>query len=141
MSTDEHRAIVWRAYDTTFNKRDPVGAREYYAADYVGHMPHHQGPTGIDELEADGNNILAAFPDVTVTFLDAFGAGDRLVVRHLLTGTHQGALMGIPPTGKEIALSGTDIYRFVDGKIAEEWAQPDLFGLLSQLGVIPAPTG
>jgi len=62
-------------------------------------------------------------------------------VRHLLTGTHQGALMGIPPTGKEIALSGTDIYRFVDGKIAEEWAQPDLFGLLSQLGVIPAPTG
>lgn len=140
MTNDEHRAMVWRAYDTTFNRKDPAGARHCYDAGYVGHMPHHREPIGIDELEAEGNDIVAAFPDVTVTFEDAFGAGDRLVVRHTITGTHRREWMGIPPTEKIFRMSATDIYRFENGKVAEEWAQPDIFGVLRQLGVIPDPT-
>ena len=141
MTTDAHRELVWRAYDTTFNKRNPAGARNCYSDDYRCHMSLHPEPIGVDGLELDGQNILAAIPDVTVTFEDAFGDGDRLVVRHLLTGTHKGSLMGIPPTDKTIAMTGTDIYRFADGKIAEEWAQPDIFGLLQQLGALPAAAG
>jgi predicted ester cyclase len=140
MSSEEHQAIVWRAYDTTFNKKHPAGARDCYSNEYIGHMPHHPEPIGIDELEAEGDDIIAAVPDVAVIFDDVIGAGDRLVVRHTFTGTHQGAWMGIPPTGKKITFSGTDIYRFVNGKVAEEWAQPDIFGVLHQLGVIPAPS-
>jgi predicted ester cyclase len=102
-------------------------------------MSVHPQPIGFDGLELDGRNIIEAIPDVTVSFEDSFGEGDRLVVRHLLTGTHKGTLMGIPPTDKTIMMSGTDIYRFVDGKIAEEWAQPDIFGLLQQLGALPTP--
>ena len=49
--------------------------------------------------------------------------------------------MGILPTNRRIAMSGTDIYRFADGKIAEEWAQPDIFGLLQQLGALQTPAG
>jgi len=141
MSMDEHRALVWRAYDTTFNRHDPAGARDYYAADYIGHMPHHPQPVGLDELEAEGAGIVAAIPDVTVRFEDAFGSGDRLVVRHTFVGTHTGPLLGIPPTGKRITFSGTDIYRFADGVIVEEWAQPYMFGLLAQLGALPAMAG
>jgi predicted ester cyclase len=141
MSIEEHRALVWRAYDTTFNKGDPAGARSYYAAGYVGHLPHHPQPVGLDELEAEGNQLVAALSDISVTFEDAFGSDDRLVVRHRFAGTHTGPWLGIPPTGKRITYSGTDIYRFADGVIAEEWAQPDIFGVLSQLGVLPAMAG
>lgn len=137
MSVEDHREVVWRAYDTTFNKKDPAGARGCYAADYVCHMPHHPQPIGVDELEAEGLDIIAGMPDVTVSFDDAFGSDDRLVVRHTFVGTHTGKLLGMPPTGRRLTISGTDIYRFADGVIVEEWSQPNLFGLLAQLDVLP----
>jgi hypothetical protein len=31
------------------------------------------------------------------------------------------------------------IYRISDNKIAEQWVQEDLLGMLQQLGVVPAP--
>jgi len=83
--------------------------------------------------------VVAALPDVTVTFADVFGQDDRLVVRHVFHGTHTGSIMGIPPSGRDVTVSGTDIYRFAGGRIVEEWAQPDLFGLLQQIGALPPP--
>ena len=47
--------------------------------------------------------------------------------------------MGIPPTGKQIEVSGMDINRLSDGKMRERWAVLDQFGLLQQLGAIPTP--
>ncbi len=54
-------------------------------------------------------------------------------------GTHKGELMGIPPTGKQIAVSGMTISRIVNGKAEETWANYDALGMLQQLGVVPAP--
>jgi predicted ester cyclase len=45
--------------------------------------------------------------------------------------------MGIPPTGKPVAMQGIDIVRIANGKIVEHWATFDQFGLLQQLGVVP----
>jgi hypothetical protein len=53
-------------------------------------------------------------------------------------GTHSGELMGTPPTGKRLEMTGIVIYRIERGKIVERWAQHDVVGLLRQLGVIPA---
>jgi predicted ester cyclase len=47
--------------------------------------------------------------------------------------------MGIPATGKQVKGIGMGIYRVVDGKLAEQWVQEDMFGLMQQLGVIPSP--
>jgi predicted ester cyclase len=47
--------------------------------------------------------------------------------------------MGIPPTGKQVAVSGMDINRIVQGKLAERWAVFDMLGMLQQLSVIPTP--
>jgi len=47
--------------------------------------------------------------------------------------------MGIPPTGKQIAVSGMTISRIVNGKAEETWANYDALGMLQQLGVVPAP--
>lgn len=61
------------------------------------------------------------------------------MARYTLHGSHQGNFMGIPPTGKHIAVSGIEIFQFANGKAVEEWVNSDDFGLLQQLGVIPAP--
>ena len=70
---------------------------------------------------------------------DMIAEGDKVAVRFTLRGTHGGDLMGIPPTGKPVAVTGIDINRIADGKIAERWANFDALGLMQQLGVIPTP--
>jgi len=60
------------------------------------------------------------------------------VVRFTVEGTHQGALLGIPSTGRRLLVSGISIYRLAEGRIAENWEEGDRLGLLQQLGVIPA---
>ena len=47
--------------------------------------------------------------------------------------------MGIPPTGKQGAVTGITIDRFANGKIVESWYNFDALGLMQLLGVIPAP--
>jgi predicted ester cyclase len=48
-----------------------------------------------------------------------------------------GELMGIPPTGKRLEMTGIVIYRIEGGKIIERWAQHDVVGLMRQMGVLP----
>jgi len=54
-------------------------------------------------------------------------------------GTHKGELAGIPPTGKSSTVTGVAVDRIVNGKMVESWGIFDQFGMLQQLGVIPAP--
>ena len=54
-------------------------------------------------------------------------------------GTHQGALMGIDPTEKQIELKGITIHRFEGDKIVEEWERYDNLGMMQQLGVVGEP--
>ncbi len=63
------------------------------------------------------------------------------IIRFDLTGEHKGEFMGVPPTERAIVLSGQTIMRFQDGRVVERWTTGDLFGLLTQLGALPAPSG
>jgi predicted ester cyclase len=62
-----------------------------------------------------------------------------VVFRWSSTGTHQGELMGIPPTGNQITRSGSAIYRLDNGRIAELWFFADNLEFMQQLGAIPTP--
>ena len=62
-----------------------------------------------------------------------------MVTRKTVRGTHRGESMGIPPTGKQVAVGLIDILRVADGKLVEHWNQVDTLGMLQQLGVIPTP--
>ena len=58
--------------------------------------------------------------------------------RWIMTGTHRGDFMGVPPTGRPITMKGIDFSRVVHGKIAEHWAQFDAIGVMQQIGALPA---
>jgi predicted ester cyclase len=55
----------------------------------------------------------------------------------VLTGTHQGDLLGVGPTGRSVEFSGVDIIRVEDGKVAEHWGAMDTMTLMQQIGAIP----
>jgi len=63
--------------------------------------------------------FLATFPDLKVTVDDAIGDENRAVVRWSASGTHQGAGLGIVPTGKVVAFRGMTWMSVDNGKLAE----------------------
>ena len=110
---------------------------ELIAAEYVYHepgTPEMRGPEGVKQLVG---MYRAAFPDIHMHVEDMFSDGDKVVTRWGAHGTHRGELMGIPPTGKEVTVTGMIIDRFSGGKIVEEWENFDAMGMMQQLGVIP----
>jgi predicted ester cyclase len=65
--------------------------------------------------------------------------GEYVVTRWTASGTHEGDLEGIPPTGRSTTTSGISVTRIVDGKIVEDRTEWDALGLMTQLGAIPTP--
>ena len=84
----------------------------------------------------------AAFPDLALIVQSLEAVEDRVAARWTLCGTHRGAFLGQPPTGRRVAVTGTERYRLADGRIVERWATVDADGLRRQLGArVPgAPT-
>ena len=108
----------------------------FYTSDYVDHAPSavRSQAAGREGLREAFARFQRAFPDTRHTIEDLVAEGDRVVARVSAEATHSGELFGHPPTGKRVTLTGIAIYRIVDGRIAERWAEQGL-GLLEQLGI------
>jgi predicted ester cyclase len=74
-----------------------------------------------------------------VSIDDLLTDGDRFASRTTVTGTPTGDLMGMPATGKRIGVEAVDIGRIENGQAKECWGGLNMYSMLSQLGVIPAP--
>jgi steroid delta-isomerase-like uncharacterized protein len=136
MSTAENKALAHR-FVAAFNG----GAWDDLDAIVdAGVVTHGAAPVaGLAALKQVFAGFRAAFPDITETIEDILAEGDRVVSRITVRGTHRGDLMGIPATGRSVAVTGIVLDRIAGGKIAEEWNQSDMLGLLRQLGAIPTP--
>ncbi len=101
----------------------------------------HFGADSLNRKQAEGTirMFYTAFPDLTHTVEEVLAVGDRVVLRATDRATHGGVFQGMTPTGRRILVSQIAIYRMADGKIAEIWEEADVFGLMKQLGAVPAP--
>jgi steroid delta-isomerase-like uncharacterized protein len=138
MSTEDNKALARRGFEETLNQRNLTVLDELHVHDFMYHSPSRT-IQGREPFKQFMSMLLTTFPDLHVSIEDVIGEGDRVVVRFTLRGTHQGELMGIAPTGKQVAMTGISIIRVANGKFLEEWANTDWLGLLQQLGVISAP--
>jgi predicted ester cyclase len=77
-----------------------------------------------------------AFLDFRAVIHDMIAEDDQVVTRNTFYGTHEGELLGIPPTGKEVTIELIDILRVAEGKITDHWNVVDQLGLMQQLGEI-----
>ena len=83
--------------------------------------------------------IQRAFPDLHVAQADSVTEGNRVAFRWMMSGTHEGELMGVAPTGERITVMGIDIVRVLEGEIVDYWGEFDVMGMLRQLGITPPP--
>ncbi len=140
MTVQENTALVRTYFDTIWNKGEFEREPEFVALDIVVHAPPIPGiPEGIGGPLAIVGAFRGAMPDLHLTQDVVFGGDDKVVQIWTTRGTHTGAdLFGFPATGKELVLTGVNIFRIADGRIAERWGTMDLIGLMQQLGVAPA---
>jgi len=136
MSIEENKSIVRRFFEVGPSKGDLDAANELLAPDFFLHvpLPCSPGVRGIDEVVSA---CRAAFQDLQVTVEDMVTEGDMVAARFTARGVHNGAFMGLPPTGKPITMTGIEIFRLENGKIAELWGEANLLGLMQQLGILP----
>ncbi len=138
MSTDEHKAIVRRAFDLIFNQKRLERAGEVFAQDYVDHGALPGQAPGLEGARWKWEVSIAATPDLRVPIDDILAEGDRVAVRWAWEGTQTGELLGIRPTGRQVRVAGISIVRVAAGKIVEQWEELDRLGLLQQIGAIPS---
>jgi steroid delta-isomerase-like uncharacterized protein len=139
--SDEFMSMNIR-YMQAWNDGDLDAVDETCSPDYISRTVSFPDEVGV---EAHRDFIAAfrqALPDLCmvpdgVIFSDE--AEGYQCLRWTMTGVHTGqsAVIPVPPTGKEVRISGCSIDRIVDGLYVETWTYPDNLGLLQQLGVIP----
>ena len=123
MSVEENMALV-RRYLEALVKGDLDAMDEMMAPDFVGHTKLLPG----QEPDREGKKwayaqFAAAVSNASVHFEDQVAEGDKVVTRFIVNATHdRGELMGVAPSGKDLAYMPIAIHRISDGKIAEEWS-------------------
>jgi len=134
----DHTASIRRLYDL-INAGDIEGFGRQVTEDFV----EHEEVPGIPPTRAGVlqyfQALKEAFPDLNMVVEDVIASGDKAVARVLVTGTHKGEFMGMPATGKSVAVKLIDITRFGDdGRAREHWGVVDQLSMMQQLGAIPA---
>ncbi len=134
---EENKAIARRFLDELWNRRNFALVDQLLAGDYDGHSSTViRGPEGAMAFVPRLRNAL---PDFQFSILDQIAEGDKVATRWTIRGTHEGEFQGMPPSGKQIEMTGITIFRIANGKLIEGWTNEDVLGMLQQIGAVPAP--
>jgi len=137
MSVEDNKKLVLRWRDEIWGKRNVNALDDLAAPDYVAHIAGFPGPVRGREA---GKQMFAAWLasfEIRVTAEFLIAEGDMVAVRDSNWAKSVGEFQGVPATGKEGTLTSTDLYRIVDGRVAEQWFEADYTGFMQQLGVHP----
>ena len=134
----DHAATARRLYDL-INAGDIEGFARHLADDFVEHEETPGLAPTRDGVKAFFQMQRAAFQNLRLDVEDVVANGDKAVARVRYTGTNRGEFMGMPATGKSVAVQLIDMFRFGDdGLVREHWGVLDALAMMQQLGVVPA---
>ena len=120
-----------------FNAGDLDGYVDFYADDVVfgGVTPEPMDKAGVRAFHED---FLRAF-ECQTEVVDMIEVGDRIAARLHLHLVQRDTFMGVPSSGAPALFAITTLLRVRDGRCVERWSTADMYGLMAQIGGIPAP--
>ncbi len=133
---EANKALVRRVY-VAFSGGDPDDLDAVVAEDFAHHPLSPGEQPGRDGFKGVVGVFRTIFPDFDVTLEDVVAEGDRVAIRGVARGTHEGDLLGIPATGVPVTFGVADVYRLADGEIKEGWHQEDFLSIFQQIGAYP----
>ena len=114
--------------------------KEFYSPNRVAYSPSNKLRPAMSEEERIEyhKTVLRAFPDFNLRIEEIFADGDRVIIRGLLTGTHEEEFQGfpgIPAKGNKFKVGFINILQIKDGKIIEDRTDMDMLGWFQQLSM------
>ena len=139
VSVEENQAVIRRLFDEVYNDQNLDVLDELVAEDVVNHAAADEHKHGIEGFRHVIEWTYALAPDARSELIDMIAQGDKVACRVRDSGTQEGEIFGIPPTGKSFTAEHVHWHRVVGGKLVERWAVRDDLGTLIQLGIIDSP--
>ncbi len=138
MAVADNVALMKRWFDEVWNQGRIETISELMAEDAIasGQGGSGVGLRGPAEFIPFVQRLRAAFPDIHIAVEDAFGEGEKVVVRWSADMTHTGADLGIAASQRKVHLTGITIAQIQKGKIVSGWDNWDQFAMMSQIGAI-----
>ena len=135
--SEDLKAIARRTWEEIFPACDVDGLAEVTDVNAVSHGARPGEPGGLEGVTRTMFWLARVFSDQRWEVHQLIQEGDLVVVQATHHGRHTGDLMGIPPTGRDVAYDYVHILRYKDGKAVEHWGLRDDMTLMRQLGVMP----
>ena len=126
--SDGNETLLRRWFEEVWNEKQVESIGEFMTDESVHHGIGGPGAgpvVGIEAFRQFHSAFVEAFPDIEINLEEVIATDDKVAARFTATGTHQGPLMGMPPTGKKTVFTGGGICTMRDGKFVEVWNQID----------------
>src|SRR5215218_5367101 len=130
---EENKASFKRYLEEAWNQSNLEVVDEIFDR-YISHQPDgsvlERGPQDVKRFVSE---FRSAFPDLRMNIEEQIAEGDKVMSRGTIRGTHQGEFRGMAPTGEEMKIPGTAVFRFSsEGKVVESWDSYDQLSLMRQ---------
>lgn len=125
-----------RFYDEVVNQQKYELIDELLDENFVEHEEFPGTSQDRDGVGQFFRLFRAAFPDMHCTVDRMIAEGDIVVTQTTTRGTHEGELLGVPPTGNKVEFSAIDIVRVANDKAVEHWGVTDTMALMEQIGAL-----
>jgi predicted ester cyclase len=122
---------VAAAYYASYNEDLAAGFERYISKDLVLHG--FDGPNQRDAWIDGDIELKVSLSGFKFEVYDQFAEGDKVVTRWSLQGVHTGTILGIPPSGREVFLSGISIDRVKNGQSVEHWSDGNFGKFLQEI--------
>lgn len=136
MQTNAGKALVQRLHDELWNRTDYAAIGGILAPDAIYRGSLGTQKTGHEGFMEYAGFVRAAFPDFHARIEEMIAEGDRIAACLTYTGTHEGEIFNVPPTGRRISYTGVGIFLCREGLISHAFVLDDRFQLMLQLGAI-----
>lgn len=139
--SEENKTIVARYFAEAVGKKNADILDKFFVKDCVIHRPEASAPTvGLENFKQALGRLLDTYSEFTTTVHDLFASGDRVTCRLSHRAVNRGEWKSRigrhSVAGKPVSWSAIVVFKFREGKIAEEWVCRDELGMLISLGVL-----
>jgi len=133
-SSDTAKAVVRRNTEEVQGKGNFEVFEELFADDFVDHTPQPNMTPNKGGVRKLYGYMRKAFPDFHAEIHWQLADGDRVTTYKTYYGTHEGALLGVPPTHRKVHFESVDVMRVRNGQITDHWGVGNLLSLIQQIG-------
>lgn len=133
-----NKNIVRRFYEEVVNTGNVAEISRFVSEGYTEVMDGRRYPVGIGGAAEHITGVRKTYPDLYLSIDRQIAEGEWVATCITAKGTHKGEWMGIAPTGREVAYTGVNVDRVVNGRIVEHGGAANLLGPLLEIGAVKA---